>query len=208
MAFQVVTIAMITGASAEQVGRLTAEQLGYQFVNNEILDRAAEQAGVSRQEVAEVEHSPSLISRIMSAIGGSVVPPEYAGPPLSADEIDPSPSYRRLIQDVIREVAARKNVVILAHGASILLAGKPGVLRVLVTASPATRAGRVAAETGNSERQATREIQHSDRERKSFFKRFHNLDEELPTHYDLVVNTDVLSSEASARIIAHAATSA
>jgi cytidylate kinase len=206
--FQVVTIAMMTGASAEQVGRLAAEQLGYQFVNNEILDRAAEHAGVSRQEVAEVEHSPSLISRIMSAIGGSVVPPEYAGPPLTQDEIDPSPSYRRLIQDVIREVAARKNVVILAHGASILLAGKPGVLRVLVTASPATRAGRVAAETGNSERQATREIQHSDRERKSFFKRFHNLEEELPTHYDLVVNTDVLSSEASARIIAHAATSA
>ena len=101
-----------------------------------------------------------------------------------------------------------KNVVILAHGASILLAGKPGVLRVLVTASPATRAGRVAAEAGTNERQATREIQHSDRERKSFFKRFHNLDEELPTHYDLVVNTDVLSSDASAHIIAHAATSA
>ena len=208
MAFQVVTIAMMTGASAERVGRLAAEQLGYQFVNNEILDRAAEQAGVSRQEVAEVEHSPSLISRIMSAIGSSVVPAEYAGPPLTQDEIDPSPSYRRLIQGVIREVAARKNVVILAHGASILLAGKPGVLRVLVTASPATRAGRVAAETGNNERQATREIQHSDRERKSFFKRFHNLDEELPTHYDLVINTDVLSSEASARIIAHAATTA
>ena len=208
MGFPVVTIAMMTGASAERVGRLAAEQLGYQFVNNEILDRAAEQAGVSQQEVAEVEHSPSLISRIMSAIGGSVVPPEYAGPPLSPDEIDPSPSYRRLIQDVIREVAARKNVVILAHGASILLAGKPGVLRVLVTASPATRAGRVAAEAGTNERQATREIQHSDRERKSFFKRFHNLDEELPTHYDLVVNTDVLSSDASAHIIAHAATSA
>ena len=208
MAFQVVTIAMTTGANAERVGLLAAEQLGFQLVDNEILDRAAEHAGVSRQEVAEVEHSPSLIDRIMTALGGSAVPIEYAGPPLSPDEIDPSPSYRRLIQDVIREVAARRNVVILAHGASILLAGKPGVLRVLVTASPATRAGRVAAETGNNERQATREIQHSDRERKSFFKRFHNLDEELPTHYDLVVNTDVLSSEASARIIAHAATSA
>src|SRR5262249_57607718 len=110
--FQVVTIAMMTGASAERVGRLAAEQLGYEFVNKEIVDRAAEQAGVSRQEVAEVEHSPSLISRIMSAIGGSVVPAEYAGPPLTQDEIDPSPSYRRLIQDVIREVAARKNVVI------------------------------------------------------------------------------------------------
>ena len=37
MAFQVVTIAMTTGASAERVGRLAAEQLGFQFVDNEIL---------------------------------------------------------------------------------------------------------------------------------------------------------------------------
>jgi len=208
LGFQVVTIAMTTGANAERVGRLAAEQLGFQLVDNEILDRAAEQAGVSRQEVAEVEHSPSLISRIMSALGGSAAPIEYAGPPLTPDEIDPSPSYRRLIQDVIREVAAQRNVVILAHGASILLAGKPGVLRVLVTASSKTRADRLAADKGSNERQATREIQHSDKERKSFFKRFYNLDEELSTHYDLVVNTDVLSPEGAAKVIAHAATNA
>ncbi len=204
MGFQVVTIAMMTGASAARIGRLAAERLGFQYVNDEIIDRAAEHAGVSRQELAEVEHSPSLISRIMNVLGAAVTP-EYTGRPLAPDEIDPSPSYRRLIQDVIREIAARGDVVILAHGASILLAGTPGLLRVLVTASPGTRAGRLAAESGHDARQATREIQHSDRERRAFFKRFHGLDEELPTHYDLVVNTDVLSPEAAARLIAYAA---
>src|SRR5262245_51006877 len=195
---------MMTGASAERIGRLAAERLGFQFVNDEILDRAAEHAGVSRQEVAEVERSPTLISRIMSMLGAAVTP-EYSGRPLTPDEIDPSPSYRHLIQDVIREIATSKNVVMLAHGASILLAGTPGVMRVLVTASPETRAARLAAETGRDARQAARDIQHGDRERKAFFKRFHNLDEELPTHYDLVVNTDVLSPEAAARVIAYAA---
>ena len=76
----------------------------------------------------------------------------------------------------------------------------------LVTASSKTRAERLAADKGSNERQATREIQHSDKERKSFFKRFYNLDEELSTHYDLVVNTDVLSPEGAAKVIAHAAT--
>jgi hypothetical protein len=32
----------------------------------------------------------------------------------------------------------------------------------------------------------SREIQHSGRERRAFFRRFHGLDEELSTHYDLV----------------------
>jgi cytidylate kinase len=202
--FAVVTIAMMTGAGAERIGRLAAERLGFQFLNDEIIDRAAEQAGVSRQEVAEVEHSPSLISRILSILGAGATP-EYSGPVLMPEEIDPSPSYRQLIQDVIRQVAAQGRVVILAHGASILLGGTPGVLRVLVTASPETRAARLAAGAGRDARQAAREIQHADRERRSFFKRFHDLDEELPTHYDLVVNTDVLSPEGAARLIAYTA---
>jgi hypothetical protein len=204
---QVVTIAMTTGARAEQIGPLVAQQLGFQYVSDEIIDRAAEHAEVSPQEVAEVERSPSLITRIMNALGAGVAP-EYAGRPMAPEEIDPSPSYRRLIQDVIREVAARKNVVILAHGAGMLLAGTPGVLRVLVTASPATRATRLAAETGHDERQAMREVQRTDRERRGFFKRFYDLDEELSTHYDLVVNTDALSPEAAARLIAYTAANA
>src|SRR2546427_9150854 len=157
MGVQVVTIAMTTGARAEQVGRLVAERLGFQYINDEIIDRAAEHAGVSRREVAEVERSPSLISRIITAIGSGPLN-EYGTGLLAADEIDASPSYRRLIQEVIREVPAQGNVVILAHGASILLAGAPGLLRVLVTASPATRADRLIVECGQDERQATREI--------------------------------------------------
>jgi cytidylate kinase len=89
-------------------------------------------------------------------------------------------------------------------GASILLANTPGVLRVLVTASPATRVARFAAEAGQDERAATREIQRADRERLAFFKRFYDLDEELETYYDLVINTDVLSPDAAARLIAYA----
>ena len=40
MGLHVVTIAMTTGARAEQVGRLVAEHLGFQYINDEIIDRA------------------------------------------------------------------------------------------------------------------------------------------------------------------------
>ena len=203
MSAEVVTIAMTTGARAEQIGRAVAQQAGFRYVSDEIIDRAAEHAGVSREAVAEVEQSPTLISRIMHslAIGMSG---EWGGGAMTPDEVDPSASYRRLIQDVIRQVAAQRKAVILAHGASILLANTPGVLRVLITASPATRAARLAAERGQNEQQATSDIQRADRERRAFFKRFHGLDAELDTHYDLVINTDVLSPEAAARLIAYA----
>ena len=205
MGAEVVTIAMTTGARAEQIGRLVAEQLGFRYVNDEIIDRAAEQAGVSRQDVAEVEHSPTLITRIMNSLAAGMAA-EWSGRSLTGDEIDPSASYRGLIQAVIREVAAKRKAVILAHGASILLANSPGVLRVFVTASPSTRIARVAQESGSDERQARREIERADGERRAFFKRFYDLERELETHYDLVINTDVLAPDAAARLIAYAAT--
>ncbi len=203
MSTRVVTIAMTTGAQADQVGWLVAEHLGWKYVSDEIIDKAAEQARVSRGEVAEAEHSPSLISRIISAFGSAALR-EYGDLVPPGDDMEVSPSYRRLIQKVIREVAAKGNVVILAHGASILLARQPGVLRVLVTASVDLRASRVATASGQDLPQATREIQRTDGERRAFFKSFYDLDEELPTYYDLVVNTDVLTPAKAARIIAYA----
>lgn len=117
---------------------------------------------------------------------------------------DPSPAYRELIQDVIRETAAKGKVVILTHGAGVLLGGTPGVLRAGdgVTVRPPKR---LMAERGLDERKATKEIERADEERRSFFKRFYDLDEEPATAYDLVVNTDALSADAAAKVIAYAA---
>jgi cytidylate kinase len=48
-------------------------------------------------------------------------------------------------------------------------------------------------------------VRDSDRGRRDYLKRFYDVDEELPTHYDLVVNTDVLTAEQAAEVVARAA---
>src|SRR4030095_13705879 len=52
---------------------------------------------------------------------------------------------RQLIRTVIRDTAGEGNVVIVAHAAAIALSGEERILRVFVTASPETRAKRLAA---------------------------------------------------------------
>jgi cytidylate kinase len=75
-----------------------------------------------------------------------------------------------------------------------------------VTASSDTRVRRLAEAERITATEAERRIAASDRERREYFRRFYSVDEELPTHYDLVINTDVLSpAEASAMIAAAAA---
>ena len=108
---------------------------------------------------------------------------------------------RLLIRAAIHEVARAGQVVIVAHAASMALAGAEGVLRVLVTASTEVRAKRLAMAEGLVVAAAEAAIAASDLERRDDLKRFYGVKEELPTHYDVVINTDVFTAEQAAAIV-------
>ena len=201
-----VCISHAAGAGGEEVGRLVAERLGFLYVDEEIVARAAAKGGVQAAEVASEERRKSLAARVLEAIaqggdawamGGTV--PLGAGEELSGDDI------RVLIRETIEQTAARGNAVIVAHAASHAVRPGPTVLRVLVTASPDTRATRVADAEGLDQARAARAVKDSDAGRADYLKRFYDVGEELPTHYDLVFNTDTLSAEQAAELVSRAA---
>jgi cytidylate kinase len=112
---------------------------------------------------------------------------------------------RALIRETVVQTAARGNVVIVAHAASHALEPDPRILRVFVTASTATREQRLAEANGLDQRQAGSAIKDSDAGRRDYLKRFYSVERESPTDYDLVVNTDRVSSEEAAQIVLRAA---
>ena len=175
MSRSVVCISRTTGALGEDLARIVAEKLGFRYVDDEIVVRAAELAGVPAEVIAESERS------------------------------DAAAQYAPLVEQVIRETADQGDVVIVAHGASIPLAGRPDVLRVLVTASAATRAGWLADKDDVESEAAHEAIQESDRERARFLERFYDVKEELPTHYDVIINTETLTIGRAARVVMQAA---
>lgn len=204
MACRVISISRSMGAGGEEIGRLVAGELGCRYVDEEIIVRAAEKAGVSPETVAKVEQAPSMIERILESMGRTPPDPEgWAGAALAAST-DRS-VYEGLIERVIRETASEGDAVIVAHGASVPLAGTEGVLRVLVTGSPEVRAGRVAERANLEGAAAKKVVTGSDRQRREYLRRFYGVGREQPTHYDLVVNTDAVSPELAAQLVVAAA---
>jgi cytidylate kinase len=209
MSAEVVCISRTVGAKGENVGRTVAERLGFQYVDEQIVVRAAELAQVDPEVVAASEHRQPLLQRLLDKLAAAQMAPMPFGGGLAVDlsarELAGHPAMqdavRALIRGAIREVATAGRVVIVAHAASIALAFIEGVLRVLVTASPETRAQRVAAAQGIGAAEASAAVAASDRERRDYFRQFYNLKEELPTHYDLVVNTDVMTPEQATDVI-------
>lgn len=112
---------------------------------------------------------------------------------------------RALIRETVVQTAARGDVVIVAHAASYAIEPDPAKLRVLVTASAATRAERVRTQDSLDQSQAARAVKEADAGRRDYLKRFYGVDRESPTDYDLVINTDVLSTGQAADIISKAA---
>jgi len=211
MDFRVVCISRTVAAEGEAVGRLLAERLAFRYVDERIIERAAQLAQVDPKLVADVEHRRPLLQRLLEKLAAAqdlVDPITLAtGLPLSllapgsGGHRETPEDLRLLIRAAIHEVAEVGRAVILAHAASMALAGTAGVLRVFVTASAETRARRLAEAKGISAAQATSSIADSDRERHNYFKSFYKINEELPTHYDVVLNTDALTPEQAATTI-------
>jgi len=206
---KVVAISRAAGAEGERIGALVAERLGYRYVDEEIITRAAEKQGVDPAAIADSERRKSVILRVLEGLGQSGAAGATPGGPMwvpdDATELSQSHDRRTLIRETIYETAAQGDVVIVAHAAAFALAGRDDLLRVLVTAPVQVRTRRLAEARDVDEAEAAKERKRSDEARAAYLKTFYEVDRELPTHYDLVVNTEVLEPEAAAEIVTRAA---
>lgn len=185
---------------------MVADQLGYRCLDEEIVQRVAESEGISVAEVADVERRASMLERLVAAVGrsggGDVYTIGYT-PHLAAEAGRDPASLRSLIQRALHEAADSGGVVIVSHAASFALADRDDVLRVLVTASPATRARRAAAELTDPAA-AGKAVDADDAARAAYLKRFYDVRQELPIHYDVVLNSDRLPLEVLAQVVVRA----
>jgi cytidylate kinase len=203
MPVEVICISRATGAEGEAVGRTVAERLGYRYVDNEVIEQAAEWADLAPEFVADAERRKPFLARLLGPVLGDGSATRLPGDD-PARSLPNDADLRMLIATVLHSLAEEGSAVIVAHAASFALAGRD-VLRVLVTASSSTRAGRLARSRALDEREAARVVASDDVDRLDYLKRFYDVDRELPTDYDLVVNTDMLSAGDAADLIVAAA---
>ena len=202
-----ICISYATGSGGDEVGRLAAERLGFLYVDEEIVARAAARGGISPGDVADEERRKSVATRILRSIsdGGSSAMALGGGGalPVVLEHEPSSNEIQALIREAIEQTAARGDVVITAHAAAHALKPGANTLRVLVTASPTTRAQRVSERAGVDIARGKRTVKAEDAGRRDYLKRFYDVAEELATHYDLVVNTDGISVEEAAALVVH-----
>jgi len=204
----VICISGADGAGAPEIARLVAERLGVPLIDEAIVERAAREGGVEPHTVADVEQRKSFLARILDDLNPDTAATGYAFagfvPPAPHEPHPGGDDLRALIRTAIEETAASGDAVIVAHAASQALASHEDVLRVLVTASADTRRDRLGKALDLDQEAAAKRLKQGDAGRADYLRRFYGITAELPTQYDLVVNTDRLDPDVAAQVIADA----
>ena len=103
MAATVVCISRTMGALGEDVGRLVAGKLGFDYVDEDIVSRAAERGEVTAADVADAERRQSLLRRVLTELGTGSGVETYGLAPVPGGNLPDD--MRSLIREAIEEAA-------------------------------------------------------------------------------------------------------
>ena len=173
---RVISISRQVGTAGEEVATALAERLGFRFIDYQLIQDAAHEAGVSPETVSEAEHTPSLMTRLLESLARNPSMPAagWADPiPMATNPLNTSTDYRKFVEQVIRETANKGECIIVGHAAQVILRDRLDTVRVLVTGTHAHRVRRIKA--GMERRQ--RSVEDSSKgpiRRLEYFKRFYD----------------------------------
>ena len=179
-----ITISEMLGTDGEKIAREVAKITSYSFYGKEELFKAADEMGLlGYVEKVEIK-SPSLLEKLFS---------------------NQPKIYLDRLQAVIYEVAKKGNAVFFGKGSQILLQSFDCALQVLIMGSMEKRLQRIMETSKIGREVAEKMIQTSDHEKRGFIRYAFDKDWLNPELYDLILNTDTLTTDTAVRIIVEAA---
>lgn len=194
----VITISRQLGSGGSAVAQLVADRLGFRILDRELVDAVAARAGVSPAAARSLDEraygwASALVYSLLLAFQGQQLTQE---------------SYQYLATRLIREAAARENVVILGRAGQVVVGSRPDAFHVHVVAPIEERVARIAERKRLTHEQARKLIAETDEGRRTYVWAVGQRDWADPLLYDLIVNTHRLSPNAVATLVVEGARSA
>jgi len=199
-AIDVVTISREFGAGGSELATALGERLGWPILDHALVERVANRLRLDPRTVEQMdEHPPTLFSRIASAL---LIAPVESPMLIDTTEIMSPDAVADAATSAIREAANDPPVIIVGHGAQLLLRDRPGTLHLRLVAPPESRIDRICRRGGCDQRTAVADIRRIDDARVAYVRRYQHHDLRDPMLYDLVINTGRIPVEDAADLVA------
>lgn len=201
MTMAVVTISRELGAGGDEIAAIVAERLGYELVDNALIVKVAERAGVSIESAASFDEKyqsrayewlmnflEPRIGKIMTG-GGTHLDPQM---------------YVEYCKTVILGLVETDNVVIVGRAGQFILKDVETAFHVRIVADKSFRVKRVMERRNLPENDALDIIKKSDAMKRNYMERYLKADWTDPAAYHLVINSARFGIDLTAALIVDA----
>ncbi len=195
----VITISRQFGAGGKTLGRMIAGKLGYNLVDEDVIQKVAEKANVSKDWVESVEKEAGgkLVNFMNGLISKSYIERVVGEGRGYLDE----DIYVDILNEVIRKTAEEGNVVIIGRGGQYILQDYPDAFHILLVAEEKDRIAFMEKHYKMSRTEAVRIVGDYDKRRANLYRKFGKTGYDQPNLYHVVLNMSKMELEDAAEFV-------
>lgn len=180
------------GSGGKLVALALGKKLGIPVYDQELISKAAEQSGFSKELFAKSDEKRNLL-----ALSSFIVDVGRFG---SADNYVSDNQLFVIQSNVIRSIADKGSAIFIGRCADYILRDRP-CLDVFISASDEVRIKRIAERMDITPEQAESLMQKKDRTRETYYNYFTFGNWGVASNYDLCVDSSVLGIDGTADMI-------
>lgn len=196
-----IAIARGYGSGGRRIGQKLADTLNIDFVDRELLQLASIESGISEELFGEADERVTrtlLFKNLRKNRVGNVRSPEESG--FISDQ-----NLYNYQAKVLRNLIERESFVVMGRAADFIFRDDPNVLTVNIQASKEFCVKATMQHNGLTEKEAETYVATTDRYRGDFYKFYTGLDWNVPSNFDLCLNSERLGDDNCIRMIVEAA---
>jgi len=193
MGHRIITIARQFGSGGRTIGRAVAEQLGIPCYDQELIEKMAEQSGLSREYIQNESEETSRSS--WTAVAFSEV---------RSLDVPSNQDYLWAIQRrIILDLAEKESCVIVGRcGDAILEGTDASLLKVFIHADFEARARRIVEKYGETEVPTEKRLRDKDKRRALYYQFYTDREWGKTENYHVALDSGALGIEKCVDIIA------
>lgn len=185
---RIITISREFGSGGRTIGKMTAEKLGIQCYDSELIQKIASESGFDERYIKDAgEYAPGgfLSSALLNRAFG----------PTNED-------YLWKIQyKIITELAQKESCVIVGRCADYILKDKADCLRVFIHADMKFRADRIVKVYGERDESPEQRLKEKDKRRAAYHRFYTDMKWGHAQNYDITLNSGTLGIDKCVDII-------
>lgn len=178
---KVITISRQFGSAGRSIGKTVAEKLGYEYYDKEIIERLAEQTGLSKSYIENTGEYASSTNIFSYVFVGRTIEGQPVGDYLWQKQ-----------RELILEIAEKDNCIIVGRCADYILKKCEDALHIFIHADQEKRAKRIVELYGETNVNPEKRLMDKDKKRAANYKYYTNHTWGMSENYNISLDSGVI----------------